>query len=372
MRRFFERMNAVNLVLGACLLSFYSVSFNHTSMAAAPAAKYATADIHVVGIDAKAPEVQEVLTVIHELMDASNSHDMDSVLKHYSARFTSGDNLPLSDVQKLIQDTWKTYPDIHYDSKTLEIRFNGDWATVESLDSAKASVKTDEAVMNATGKMESSSRGLLFLHRIGKTWEIQSDFTVYENAFIAYGEAQKLKVNLSAPDLVFSGEPYTAKIDVDLLPGNVVISSITKESLQYPQTSPKERFRSLSDRHNSLERVFQANQTNHNEMVTATIGLTEVGQDAEERPTIRFTGVATLVKRVNVLPRVAPLDALKQSELVSTSASGLVNLAKAAQPKTDEENSLQMQGTISPQELPPAAPPSDTDKSQPPQVPSTP
>jgi hypothetical protein len=306
---------------------------------ATPTLTASTSDFHVVGAERDSKDVTSILGVIQDLVSASNKHSLDAVLKHYSPRFVSGDSLSLEEIQHLIEDTWKTYPDIQYSTKTLEIRVNGDWATVESLDTGKATAIPESAISKTPGTLESRSRGLLFLKRIGKTWEIVSDYTVYESATILYGEAQNLKVALSTPDQVFSGEPYTAKIDIQMPAGTFAIATISKEPLVYPQLKPEEKFRSLSDEQDSLERVFTANHSNNNEMVTATVGLTQIGQDDQDRPTIKLNGIATIVKRVNVLPKSKFSETQSSEKVVKHSASGLIDLSKSPPPvSSGEEN----------------------------------
>ena len=95
--------------------------------------------------------------------------------------------------------------------------------------------------------------------------------------------------------------------------------------LLYPQEKPDDKFRSISPEKNRLERVFDANVTNRNEIVTATVGLTEVGQDKSSRPAIALRGITTLVKRVNVLPKVNTDDETKLS-LVKISANGAIDM----------------------------------------------
>ncbi len=327
----------------ACLLNS-AASLPAMAIKPSQAAKAAAAqsDIHVVGGDLQSEDVQSILEAIKDLLEASNRHDLKGVINHYSPRFVSGDSLTLEEIRNLIVDTWKTYPDIQYKSKILEIRLNGDWATVESLDTAEASASPDSNISTGPGTLVSRSRGLLFLKRVGKTWEILSDYTVYENATILYGDARELKMVLSTPEQVFAGEPYTAKIDIKMPPGMFAIATISQEPLVYPQQSPEEKFRSLSDEHDSLERVFQANTTNNNEMVTVTIGLTQIGQDEQDRPTIKLNGIATVVKRVNVLPRSEFASAQAASELIRRSASGIIDLSKLTSPKNDSGEASKM------------------------------
>ncbi|MDX2085804.1 MAG: nuclear transport factor 2 family protein [Candidatus Melainabacteria bacterium] len=284
--------------------------------------------LEVVGGKEDSEEVKTILQMVQQLLAASNRHDLAGLLNFYSPKFVSGDNLSLSDVRQLVEETWKVYPDIRYDSQTVAIRLNGNWATVESLDTAEASAKADPTVSAENGKLLSRSRALLFLHRIGKTWEIVSDYTLYERASILYGDAASVGVSLSTPDQVFAGEPYTARVDAELPNGAFAIATIAKNEVIYPQPKPEEKFRTLSGAKARLERVFEANSVNRNEIITATVGLTSIGQDAEERPTIQLNGIATLVKRVNVLPKTATTLNGAEGNLVRTSADGKIDLRK--------------------------------------------
>ncbi len=281
----------------------------------------------VIGAEPSSEEIKSITSVVEELVTASNVHDLEGVLKHYSPDFISGDNLSLEQIRHLIEETWTVYPDIQYETKTLEIRVNGDWATVESLDKATAPVVNKGGIISEAGTLNSNSRGMIYLRRIGNSWEITSDYTLYEQAVILYGEAQNLNVSLSVPDQVFAGESFTAKVDVALPAGLVAIASISKDPLIYPQLKPKDKFRSMSTNNNLLERVFEANGTNNNEIVTATIGLTRV-ENRGERPTVQFKGVATVVKRVNVVPRTDDSAVFNPEQLVQTSANGLIDLRK--------------------------------------------
>lgn len=330
-------LSSLILLAGASTLTLSAHAVKPTTPT--PPASTIPSDIHIVGTEANSEDIQSILAAVNDLVAASNRHDLDGVLKHYSPRFVSGDSLNLEQIQHLIQDTWKTYPDIKYENKIVEIRLNGDWATVESLDSAKATAIPETSISKTPGSLVSRSRGLLFLKRVGKSWEIMSDYTIYESATILYGEAEKLKLILSTPEQVFAGEPYTAKIDIKMPPSTFAIATISKEPLVYPQKAPEEKFRSLSDEQDSLERVFQANATNNNEMVTVTIGLTQIGQDDQDRPTIKLNGIATLVKRVNVLPKSKFTDSGHSDEIVKKSASGKIDFSKTqASTQNDEQD----------------------------------
>lgn len=299
--------------------------------------------LRVIGSQPNSPVIQTLKKVIHDLTEASNQHDIAGVLSHYSPQFKSGDNLSLKDVQKMLNDTWAHYPDIQYIVKPIEIRVHGDWATVETLDSARATSKpVNEPLPNEIGELYSQSRGMVYLHRVGKTWEITGDRTLYENAIISYGKAKGLDITLSAPDQVFAGDTYTARIQANIPEELLAITSIASDPIVYPQAEPDDRFRSLSPQSQALERVFEANPTHHNEMITATLGLTKVEQDAQNRPLVTFEGIATIMKRVNVFSSVPEnITASNTDNLVRHSADGWIDLRnqETNTNQTDKTNS---------------------------------
>jgi ketosteroid isomerase-like protein len=279
-----------------------------------------------------------VQTILKELLDASNRHDVDAVMHHYSPNFTSGDSLSIKEVRSLILDTWKMFPDIHYETQTLEVRMNGDWAAVESIDTAQAAAKVDPAISEKAGVMKSRSRGMLYLHRTGKTWEIVSDATLYEKATISYGLPETTIIDVETPEQVFAGESYSSKVLVSVPPGNIAFATLSQEPLTYPQHMEKDKFRTLSSDKMDLERIFKANSSNNNEVVTATIGFTEIGQDDQERPTINLKGVMTIVKRVNVIPKSTYKSVSAAEQIIHTTADGKVKIDPKSDPNVDDDS----------------------------------
>lgn len=329
------------IVFPLCLVALLATPFNLSTPAEAAAKTISPSVTHletskVDNQDAMA--VQAVQEVLRDLINASNKHDLDGVLKHYSANFTSGDSLSLKDVRGLIQDTWQMFPDIHYDSQVLEIRTSGNWATVESIDTASATAKIDPVVSNKPGAMKSRSRGMLYLHKVGKQWEILSDATLYEKATIVYGPFESINIDVESPEQVFAGDSYTAKVKVGVPTGNIAFATLSQEPLTYPQHASKDKFRTLSADKTDLERIFKANNTNNNEVITATVGFTEIGQDEQERPTINLKGIMTVVKRVNVIPK-STFQADSAAKATSVSADGKIKIDHKASSGNEDNDS---------------------------------
>lgn len=324
----------------------------------APAAANALvipATLRVVGDKADSPDVQAMLTLMKNVLAASNAHDSDAMLRYYAREYISGDKLKRPEVKALVEDTWQQYPDISYTSELLEIRVNGHWATLETRDKAVATAKNEAQLPNQTGQLQTNSRSLVFLRKVGQNWFITSDNVLYETALITYGEATAMALTLAAPDQVFAGEPYSAKLEVTLPDRTFAIAGINQEPLVFPNRPAADKFRTVSADKNGLERVFKANEANHNELVTATLGLTQVGRDEQQRPVVALKGIATVVKRVNVLPlpsatsldeaaspSATPLVSQKHppDELVRTSADGRIELNPDDDPVDSDSASL--------------------------------
>lgn len=287
-------------------------------------AAYDINQIRVIGEDPQSQRVQEVLAVFQDLLDASNRHAIEDVLRYYSPKFISGDNLTLEQLKNLILETWKSYPDIRYVSKPVELRINDTWATLETLDESYATAPADKEVLDIPGKLKSRSRSQLFFRRSGNTWEIMSDATIWEEAQIRYGIGDEIKITLSAPEQVKAGENYSATIIADIPQGAFTIATIDNQPLTYPHEEVDDKFRPLGGESNSLQRVLRANTINHNEIVTATLGLTGVEQNNPERPSYAVNGIATIVRRVNVVPisKEDMLSEMEKKELVKTPAGG--------------------------------------------------
>jgi len=204
--------------------------------------------------------------------------------------------------------------------------------------------------------MKSRSRGLLYMHRVGKLWEIISDYTVYEKAVIIYGPFDGVDIDVETPEQVFADEPYTAKVNVNVPSGNIAFATLSQEPLIYPQHTSKDKFRTLSMEKTDLERIFKANVSNNNEVVTATVGFTEIGQDDQERPTINLKGVMTVVKRINVIPKSTYRQIDPATAVVRSTADGKIQVDPTA-PADDTEDG----GMGGDEAAPPDAEPSPQD-----------
>lgn len=243
-----------------------------------------------------------ILEVVNKLEVASNSHDIEAVANFYGNNYVSGDNLNKKQVIDMIKDTWDAYPDIRYSSDIKSVRYSDNWGAVETYDSSQATTAKPSEITEDKGALSSESHSVIYLRRVGKDWKIVSDCTYYEKAVVKYGSAKSLEIDLSAPEQVAAGETFSVKVVTEVPVGSFAVGSITQEPIIYPIIKSLEKFRTIDQNIGSIERVFQANETNNNELVTATIGVTELTEDNQARPTVKLKGIYVIGNRINVVP----------------------------------------------------------------------
>jgi hypothetical protein len=162
------------------------------------------------------------------------------------------------------------------------------------------------------------SGGQLYLKRQQDTWKITGDRIDYELVKVTYGVAKNLKISFTAPEQVKSGKQFSAKIDVDLPNNYLAVGSITNQALEYPQRTPKDLWRAMDTP--SLERIINANTNNKNELLMATVIITDINKR-------NLAGIELLTRRLNVVPEASDTPGKTQ-----TASSLDQSIAKAAKP----------------------------------------
>lgn len=237
-------------------------------------------------------DIEKVLSTIEENW---NGHSLDNVMNYYADEYINNDGLDKKAVAALTQDFWKTYPDAKSTSKVKQIRIEGNFATVESRDMATGSTAKEMPGITPAGKgdLRSISEGQLYMKRFGSSWKIIGDRIDYEKVRVAFGMAKNLNATFSAPEQVKSGHQYSAKLELALPPNVTAVGSISSQPLEYPQPQPADVWRPVEGP--VLERILPANTNNHNELLMATIGITNPQRS-------NLMGIEFLTRRLNVVP----------------------------------------------------------------------
>ncbi len=239
---------------------------------------------------------------VFELQDKyTNSHNLDKLSELYSENFVNTDGFGKKVYFELIKNTWETYSDIIYGTVVRDIQVNGDYATVQTFETALATTHEQSETLDAFGELRSSANSIYHLQKFGSKWLITAEQILNEESQLKYGDARFIKMDLKAPNMVSAGQEYSASLDIELGEDESAIASIENQEIIHPIGKPKEIFRQLGE-NNELERLFKANKKNINEYATASIGIAKTVPYDETRSRVYVSGIAFLMSRVNVIP----------------------------------------------------------------------
>lgn len=245
--------------------------------------------------------LKELRSMIIKQLQYSNKYDIEGLSSLYAPDFVNADGFGKDVYFKLIKDTWSTYPNISYSSRIKNIDYSGNYAQIEVDETAVAVTQdvTDEGV--AVGELYSKADCIYYLEKIGAKWFISSEKVLKETSTLKYGDARYTNIELSTPSQIKAGEYYTASLKVDAPEDTVVVASINKEKITYPQVRSEEVFRKMPD-DNILERMFLSNNENVNEYTVASVGITKAEVYDKTKVRVTMGGLAFIMTRVNVVP----------------------------------------------------------------------
>lgn len=228
----------------------------------------------------------------------ANLYNLNSLKDLYAENYVNADGLNKNIYFDLIKKTWASYPDVKYKIDIKSIDINSNTASVIVSESASATTNTKSGVVNEKGLLLSYSTSIYYFEKINNQWLITSDNILSEKTYLLYGSAKKIKVDLDAPMQVQGGSSYTATLKLDVPKDSLVIASIGKENITYPQTTAEEVFRKVPE-DGILERVFTANEKNMNEYAVASYGVTKAEIKNGVDIKIYVTGLGFVMTRVN-------------------------------------------------------------------------
>lgn len=260
-------------------------------------------------------EKKNIETLLQNLSRDWNSHNIDAVMGYYADDYLNNDGFDKKTVQELTKDFWKEYPDARSNSQTKEIRVEGPFGVVGSRDTTTGTTAKEMVGLGTKGELVSKSEGQLYLKQQGGAWKIIGDRIDYEKIKVTFGLARQLEPVFAAPEQVKAGKQFSAKLELDLPAGLTAMGSITNASVQYPTPRPPDVWKFMTDpaaERPLLERVMTANTKNRNELLMATVGLTNASRNS-------LMGVAILTRRLNVVPAME--EEPKQTETAKAGAS---------------------------------------------------
>lgn len=243
----------------------------------------------------------DIKNVIDQQSVFTNKYDLKGLSSLYANDFVNSDGFNKDVYFKLIDETWKTYPDITYKTEIKNIEFSDNYATVFTYETAVATSQEEIGDLTAIGELYSTSQCVYYLEKQGTKWLINSEKIIEETSTLKYGDARYINIELNAPKQIGANKDYTTTLKVDAPKDSVVIASINKENIVYPQTKSDDAFRKIPD-DNILERVFLSNKDNVNEYAVASIGITRAENYTDNQIRVYMGGLAFIMTRINVIP----------------------------------------------------------------------
>lgn len=243
----------------------------------------------------------DVKQVVDQQTVYTNKYDLDGLSSLYAKEFVNSDGFNKEVYFKLIKETWETYPDISYKTQINKIEVGENYATVYVDEVAVATSKETVEDLTVIGELYSTSKCVYYLEKQGSKWLISSEKVLDETSTLKYGDARYADIDLNVPKQIGAGKEYTASLNVVTPANSVIIASISKENIVYPQTKSEDAFRKLTD-NSVLERVFTANKNNVNEYAVASVGITLAESVSDTQARIYMGGLAFIMTRINVIP----------------------------------------------------------------------
>ena len=243
----------------------------------------------------------DVKRVIDQQTVYTNKYDLDGLSSLYAKEFVNSDGFDKEVYFKLIKETWDTYPDISYKTQINKIEVGENYATVYVDEVAVATSKETVEELTVIGELYSTSKCVYYLEKQGSKWLISSEKVLDETSTLKYGDARYADIDLNVPKQIGAGKEYTASLNVVTPIDSVIIASISKENIVYPQTKSEDAFRKLTD-NSVLERVFTSNKNNVNEYAVASVGITRAESVSDTQARIYMGGLAFIMTRINVIP----------------------------------------------------------------------
>lgn len=187
----------------------------------------------------------DIKKVIDQQSAYTNKYDLKGLASLYANNFVNSDGFNKDVYFKLIEETWKTYPDITYKTEIKNIEFSDNYATVFTNEVAIATSQEEIGDLTAIGELYSTSQCVYYLEKQGAKWLINSEKIIEETSTLKYGDARYINIELNAPKQIGANKDYTTTLKVDAPKDSVVIASINKENIVYPQTKSDDAFRKM-------------------------------------------------------------------------------------------------------------------------------
>ena len=245
---------------------------------------------------------EEVKRTLCTHLKYANSYNFNGLKSLYANNYSSSDGLNKEIYFDLIKKTWDSYPDIKYKINIENIGIDSNIAIAQVTEEAIATTNSKSGIINEKGLLQSTSNSVYYLEKVNNEWLITSDHIIYEKTSLRYGSAKDIAIELTAPCQIPADTQYSVSLKINAPKDSLIIASIGRENITYPQTVAEEVFRKLPE-DGFLERLFISNTKNINEYAVASFGITKAEIKGGSEIKIYVTGLGFVMSRVNVIPK---------------------------------------------------------------------
>lgn len=224
---------------------------------------------------------------------------VDKLKEMYTDDYVNNDGFNKKVVFEMMEMASSAYKEVSYTTEIEKIDVNGNYAVVVAKEVATGETEKKLDKINDTGSINSEIRFVDYMKKEGNKWKISATEVVFEKVVLAYGEAKSLPIDISAPDCVAAGSEYDVTLKTTAPEHTFLVASIVNDRIIFPQEQTTDVFRAVKS--DELSRILKANKTNNNEYATASLALTRAKVDPSS-VVLNMTGMAFVMKRVNVLP----------------------------------------------------------------------
>ncbi len=264
----------------------------------------------------KTPEAQ-IRDFFKRYNKYSAKNRVDKLKELYTDDYVNNDGFNKKTVFEMMDIASSAYKAVSYTTDIESIEVDGNYAVVRAKEIATGETEKVFEKVNDTGTINSELRFVDYMKKEGNKWKISATEVIYEKVILAYGEAKSLPVDISAPDCVPSGANYDVTVRTTAPDHSFLVASISNDRIVFPQEQGKDVYRAIKK--DELARILTANKTNNNEYATVSIALTRAKVEPES-VVLNMTGIAFIMKRVNVLSVNENIKLNKESLNATTNA----------------------------------------------------
>jgi hypothetical protein len=235
----------------------------------------------------------EIRQILDLEVSTANSHDLDSCFRLYADDYLNSDGFDKKESREILENFLEMYPDARTELSIDSISTYGSLAACSVLEKTTA-ISGREMPGLGKGTLTSTYRRVRYLRKEkNASWKFIAASSGAEDVSVIFGDGlscvPKLDSQTKGEDVVHIDAVLTCKLGAD----QSALGSISSQAETFPAQQPKDGWRPMEDCR--LERIMTPNKINRNELITATIGVSN-------RKLRSLTGLVLLTRKINLLP----------------------------------------------------------------------